>query len=155
MPKTAKEIIDKLNLIKHTEGGYYRRIYQSSVQIDSYNNRPIKTAIYYLLESQDFSCWHRIKSDEIWHYYAGSDLVIHQINGHGILSSTYLGNLLVNEAAQPQCIISAGNWFSAEVLSSKSFTLAGCTVSPGFEDNDLEIGERINLIKQYPQYEDI
>jgi predicted cupin superfamily sugar epimerase len=156
MNSDVKEIIKKLKLSKHIEGGYYKRTYQSSLTTDCPNGaRSINTAIYYLLESHDFSCWHRLKSDEIWHYYAGSDLVIHQIDGKDNLFSTFLGNLLRSTDAKPQCIIPAGNWFSAEVLSPESFTLVGCTVAPGFDFGDFEIGERKNLLKRYPQYETI
>jgi predicted cupin superfamily sugar epimerase len=152
----ADKIIKKLNLSKHVEGGHFKRTYQSSFKIHSPNgDRLINTAIYYLLESHDFSCWHRLKSDEIWHYYAGSDLVIHQINDQGILFSTLLGNLLINTDAQPQRIVPAGNWFAAEVLVGESFTLLGCTVAPGFEYEDFEIADKENLIKQYPQHENI
>ena len=149
----AKKIIQRLHLSKHVEGGYYQRTYQSDVQIHlPYGNRPINTAIYYLLESDDFSAWHRLKGDEIFHYYAGSDLIIHQIDRQGVFSSTCVGSILTNDATRSQFMISAGNWFAAEVALPNSFTLVGCTVSPGFTYEDLEIADRNELLAQYPQY---
>lgn len=156
MNNKLKNIIDKLNLKPHVEGGYYNRTYQSSIEIQVNNKtRQINTAIYYLLEGDDFSCWHRLKSDEIWHYYCGSNLIVHQIDKNGILSSTVLGNLLEHPHTQPQCIIPAGNWFAAKVESPTSFTLLGCTVSPGFEYDDFEMGKKAELLNKYPQHEQI
>ncbi|OGT52872.1 MAG: hypothetical protein A3F17_01310 [Gammaproteobacteria bacterium RIFCSPHIGHO2_12_FULL_41_15] len=156
MNTNAKIIIDKLDLKPHIEGGYYKRTYQSAIDVNFDSKpRPINTAIYFLLESHDFSCWHRLKSDEIWHYYCGSNLIVHQINENGILLSTILGNLLEHPNIQPQCVIPASTWFSAEVQSTESFTLVGCTVAPGFEYDDFEMGDRANLLNKYPQHKEL
>jgi predicted cupin superfamily sugar epimerase len=156
MTDDVKKIINNLNLTKHIEGGYFKRTYQSDVQVVLKDgSRSITTAIYYLLESGDFSCWHRLKSDEIWHYYAGSTVVIHMINEKGVLESHYLGNLLTDFTLKPQCIIPSNTWFAAEVLSAESFVLIGCTVSPGFEFADFEVGQRNDLLKHFPQYEEL
>ncbi len=156
MNTNAKKIIDILELKPHIEGGYYKRTYQSAIDVNfDSKTRPINTAIYYLLESHDFSCWHRLKSDEIWHYYCGGNLLVHQINENGILSSTILGNLIEHPNVQPQCVIPAYTWFSAEVQSPESFTLMGCTVAPGFEYDDFEMGDRVKLLDKYPQHKEL
>src|SRR3990167_247083 len=147
---TAKSIIDKFNLTPHKEGGFYKKTYQSDATINLNNNtiRHINTAIYYLLESDDFSCWHRLKSDEMWHYYCGSDLTIYQINQHGHLTRNLLGNPLKHKNACPQYTVPSNKWFAATVNESNSFSLLGCTVSPGFDDADFEMGERKELLLQ-------
>ena len=73
------------------------------------------TSIYYLLRGNDFSAWHRIKSDEIWHHYKGSTVKIHVINKEGNLSTHLLGDSIKNQAAVFQVVIKAGCWFSAEI----------------------------------------
>lgn len=103
MNTDANQIIKKLNLKNHIEEGYFKRTYQSSLKFGlSYGERSMNTAIYYLLDSHNFSCWHRLKLDKIWLHYAGSDLILHQINEEGILLSTLLRNVLPNADATPQ-----------------------------------------------------
>lgn len=149
-------IIKHLALQPHVEGGYFKRTYQSSIEFNFKDRcRAINSAIYYLLKSDDFSCWHKLKSDEIWHHYCGSNVIIYQINIDGTLSSIKLGNLLDDPQAQPQYLIPADTWFSAEVEIADSFALVGCTVAPGFEFEDFEMGNRANLIKEYPQHKEI
>jgi len=158
---SAKDYIELLSLEKHIEGGYFCSYYRSANQVvilDSrYNTedkyRPSGTSIYFLLEKQDFSAWHRLKSDEIWHYYDGeSPIDIHIIDQNGKLTTHCLGNPSMTENASFQVLINSGNWFAAEVRDKESFGLVGCTVSPGFEYSDFELGDRESLIHQYPHY---
>ncbi len=153
----AKEIIDKFGLKPHVEGGYYKETFKSDVNVQLPNNtiRRINSAIYYLLESGDFSCWHRIKYKEIFHYYCGSSITIYQIEDNGKLTSMILGNPLECENALPQYLIPPGIWFAAVVNEPNSFSLLGCTVSPGFDFKDFEIGKRRDLLNQFPQHEEI
>ncbi len=158
----ANDIINYLKLQPHPEGGYYRRVYESAHWItsqdkDRYNNalRKAGSSIYYLLKETEFSAWHRIKSDEIWHYYKGSPIKIYSINEQGILITYLLGDPSINENAIFQAAIPADTWFAAELIDQTSFSLIGCTVSPGFEFNDWEIGNRNVLIKKFPQHESI
>jgi len=156
MNNTVKEIIHKLGLESHVEGGYYKRTYQSPLQVNlGGKTRFINTAIYYLLQSGDFSCWHRIKSDEIWHYYCGSNLILHTIAENGTYTATRLGNMLENSDAVAQLVIPANTWFAADIETQNSFTLVGCTVSPGFDFEDFEIGKLNFLLQQFPQHEKI
>ncbi len=151
---SAKELINTLNLQPHPEGGYYKRTYASahSIMLANSQRRLIGSAIYYLLESRDFSCWHRLNADETWHYYCGSPLCIYEINPAGELVETHLGNPLTHSNMQPQYTVYAGRWFAATVEESNSFSLVGCTVAPGFEFADFEMGEREALLQHYPQH---
>jgi predicted cupin superfamily sugar epimerase len=158
MKKTAAYWIEKLNLVEHAEGGYYREIYRSSETIaadhlpDRYDgSRSFSTSIYYLLKGSDFSAFHRLRSDEIWHFYTGSSLTIYLINQQGVLSQILLGTNFDNGEVF-QAVISAGCWFAVRINNPESFSLAGCTIAPGFDFNDFEIGDRGGLIKLFPQH---
>lgn len=147
----AKEWVKKLGLKKHPEGGYFRETFRSRIQISApgfSGDRSASTAIYYLLESGQFSAFHRIKSDELWHLYAGSSLVIHVIDG-GKMSTLTLGK---EKGQEPQAAVKAGCWFAASVARPQSYSLAGCTVAPGFEFVDWEIGKREELLSKYPKH---
>jgi len=153
----AKILIDRLQMQPLIEGGYYRETYKSNTPIKvGDHSRLINSAIYYLLESNDFSCWHRLKSDEIWHYYCGSALTLYEIDTTTKqLSQTLLGNPLELTHARPQHLVPAETWFAACVNAPDSFTLLGCTVAPGFDFADYEIGKRHELLKHYPQHDKI
>jgi predicted cupin superfamily sugar epimerase len=148
--KDAARWIKKLKLEKHPEGGYFKQTYQSDliVNIAGYEGpRRIATAIHYLLVGNEFSAFHRIKSDEMWHYYAGSSLTIYEIND-GKLSKIKIGK---GKREDPQFTIKANTWFAAS-LDDKSYCLLGCTVSPGFDYRDWELGNREELVRMYPQH---
>lgn len=153
----AKIFIDRLKMKPHIEGGYYLETYKSNTAVKVGNStRFINTAIYYLLESNDFSCWHRLRSDEIWHYYCGSTLTLYQIDqATGQLSQTLLGNPLEFDNARSQYLVPAETWFAARANAPDSFTLVGCTVAPGFDFADYDIGKRHELLKHYPQHNKI
>jgi len=153
--------IKKLNLLKHPEGGYYREIYRSNEVIDTsglpnryFGNRAFSTSIYYLLKSGDLSAFHRLKSDEIWHFYLGSPLLLLMIDDEGQLSGQILGND-PEQDEQLQIVIGKGCWFAASVLLPDSYSLMGCSVSPGFDFNDFELAKRDKLLKEFPQYHEI
>ena len=113
--------------------------------------RPVSTAIYFLLEGEDFSAFHRLRSDELWHFYAGSPITVHVIEPEGSHSELQLGR--DPDAGEVlQAVAKAGRWFASEVRDATSFTLAGCTVAPGFDFADFELGKRSDLIKLYPQH---
>ncbi len=148
--------IQKLKLQPHPEGGWFKETYRSPERVAAEalpgrftGKRNFSTAIYYLLEKGDFSAFHRIKSDEIWHFYAGDSLEIIEINSEGEKVNHYLGLDAENDSV-PQVVIPAGSWFAARPLGS--YTLAGCTVSPGFDFNDFEMASRGELLKQFPQH---
>lgn len=123
----ARDIIDHLGLEPHPEGGWFKEMYRDDVDIDG---RAICTSIYYLLEQGQRSHWHKVDAVEIWHFYAGAPLQL-SMSPDGRASSTFqLGNDVLNGQA-PQLIVPKDHWQSAETMGS--YTLVGCTVSPGFE----------------------
>jgi uncharacterized protein len=154
----AKHWREVLDLIPHPEGGFYRQNYRSSEAIARHHlparfdgPRVFATAIYFLLESADFSAFHRIRQDEIWHFYAGSPLIIHEIDPRGEHKTTKIGADWQKQEF-PQAIVPAGHLFGATVSELDSFALVGCTVAPGFEFGDLELPCRTELLQQYPQH---
>lgn len=156
MKRTADFWIQELNLEKHPEGGWFREVYRSSENLsktclpDRYNDRrAMATSIYFLLEENDFSVFHRIKSDETWHFYDGSPLELHTIDKYGTHAILELGLEAQNQQS-PQITIPFGTWFSAR--SKGDYTLVGCTVAPGFDFNDFEMGSYKALLKTFPQH---
>jgi uncharacterized protein len=156
----ANTWIQDLCLTSHPEGGFYREVYRAAEKLDAtalpdrFNGkRSISTAIYYLLQAGDFSAFHRIKSDEIWHFYAGGALELIVIYPDGRLGNLRLGN--GQSGNRPMHIIPHGSWFAARPLQGIAYSLVGCTVAPGFDFNDFEMAERIQLINDYPQYSDL
>jgi len=159
-PPTAGELIKQLNLVRHPEGGWFCESYRSdeSVSGDALperfgGRRAFSTAIYFLLESGDISVMHRLKSDEIWHYYAGSSLSIHVILPDGSYQLYCLGGDL-GSGDQYQVVVRSGCWFGAEPAGGE-FSLAGCTVSPGFDFADFEMADRRELSARYPEHIDL
>lgn len=155
MIPTPEFWIKKLDLVPHPEGGYYREVYRSpflteiKTPDDRYeDNRNPGTSIYYLLEKDNFSGFHRLKSDEIWHFYTGSDIIIHQIDPSGNYTKILLGTS-DPEVCHLQHIIPAGIWFSAELADKSGYGLAGCTVFPGFDFRDFELGSEKELYEQF------
>ncbi len=161
MNPEAKKYIIQLNLRPHPEGGYFRENYRSGEIIvpDGLPERFKKkiaasTSIYFLLEEKQVSNFHRIKSDEIWHYYDGCGVNIFAIDNSGLLSQFKLGkNIEMNEVFQ--VVVKNNNWFAAELIDKKSFCLVGCTVSPGFDFEDFELAKREELTKAFPRHKEI
>ncbi|MCF8234369.1 MAG: cupin domain-containing protein [Bacteroidales bacterium] len=161
MKKTAAYWIDGLGLEKHPEGGYFKEIYRSdeehhqSVLPERYGgNRNFGTAIYFLLDRDDFSAFHRLNSDEAWHLYDGGPLLIHMIDPEGNHSTSKLGlDLEKNES--PFAIMPRGCWFAAELIDKSNYALLGCTVAPGFHFDDFVLAESKELIRQFPQHKEL
>lgn len=158
---TADYWINHLKLDIHPEGGAYCRIYTSSLLIDKeslsenfHDSRPSCTHIYYLLQQNEFSAFHRIRSDELWHFYDGDTLVIYEINKDGSLTEHLLGkNSQAGES--PFCFIKASNWFAAKLKPGGNFVLTGCTVSPGFDFAEFEMATKNELILKYPRLKEL
>lgn len=158
MKQPARYYINSLKLLAHPEGGYYRETYRSEQSLlqaglpSAYDgDRSISTAIYYLLEEDQVSRFHRMKSDEIFHFYAGDPLIVHSIDQAGNHREQILG-LDIDCGHAPQAYISGGDWFGAEVIQGGNYSLVGCTVAPGFEFADFEIGEREALLTKFPKH---
>lgn len=161
MVKSAQYWIDKLNLIPHPEGGYYRETYRSELSIAREalpqqfpGPRLVSTAIYFLVEGNNFSAFHRLRSDELWHFHAGGPITVHVIEPDGAYSEIQLGS--DPEAGEVfQAAVKAGRWFASRVRNPRSFGLAGCTVAPGFDFADFELGKRSELAGLYPQHRNL
>ena len=145
--KQAKYWIEKLELEKHPEGGWFKEIYRSSDIIsrralpnDFNGDRNCSTSIYYLLENEDFSSFHRIHSDEIWHYYMGSSSIEIISIQQGELKRQLLGND-PDSNQNLQIVVPKNTWFAAQLVLRKGYALVGCTVSPGFHFNDFELAD--------------
>lgn len=155
--KLARFWIKKLKLDKHPEGGYFTNTYISDKKIDlrDYDGfRYSCTAIYYLLTGNQFASFHVMKSDEIWHFYSGSSLTLHIIDSKGLMNKILVGPNL-DEGEMFQVIVKSGCWFAASINEKKSYSLVGCTVSPGFDYRDWKIGNRKILSEKYPQHKRI
>jgi uncharacterized protein len=139
--KLAKFWLKKLHLDEHPEGGYFAMTYKKShkiIKLSEYNGtRSLFTTIYYLLTGNQFSSFHILKSDEIWHFYSGSSLTLHIINSIGSLSNLVLGPNF-KEGEMFQAVVNAGCWFAASINEKKSYSLVGCSVSL---DLIIEIGK--------------
>lgn len=161
MNAEARNYIEKLQLEPHPEGGFFKEVYRSGEIIQPEGlperfrkGRVFSTSIYFLLVGRQVSNFHRIKSDEIWHYYDGSGVNIFEIDSTGLLSQHKLGKD-TGKGEEFQVVINSNNWFAAELIDKKSFCLVGCTVSPGFEFSDFELAARQDLIKTFPQHRDL
>jgi hypothetical protein len=152
----ADDYIKILNLEKHPEGGYFREIYRSAGTFESgvTGKRNFSTSIYFLLKGDEVSNFHRIKSDEVWHHYTGSSVKISMINIDGSVNTIVVGkNIPAGEMFQ--FVVPAGVWFAAEVIDNDSFTLVGCTVSPGFDFEDFQLASRETLLSEYPEHAEL
>jgi predicted cupin superfamily sugar epimerase len=110
----------------------------------------ISTAILFLLLNRQFSAFHRIRSDEIWHFHCGATVLLHVLKPDGNYACIELG--LNPPAALPQAVVPAGSWFAAEVKGRRGFSLVSCTVAPGFDFADFELARRNKLTKAYPAH---
>jgi uncharacterized protein len=153
--------VKRLRLEPHPEGGYFRQTYRSELRIKREalppgfgGDRAASTAIYFLLEGKNFSAFHRLRSDEVWHFYIGAPVSVHVIEPSGKYSTITLGN--DPEARQVfQALVPAGCWFASHMADWESFALVGCTVAPGFDFADFELGQRDALRVSYPECGDL
>lgn len=157
----ASQFIDELGLERHPEGGWFRETYRAKETVSpaalpqQFNSeRSFCTAIYFLLEKGTVSALHRIKSDELWHFYAGARLTIHVITPEGDYWSLLLGADLPGGDSF-QAVVPAGCWFGTELSGEGDFSLVGCTVAPGFDFADFALGTRAELQQQFPAHTEI
>ncbi|VVE87653.1 cupin domain-containing protein [Pandoraea bronchicola] len=155
---SAADLVTALALEPHPEGGHYRETYRASGTIaeealpEGFSGpRNISTAILYLLEADDFSAFHRIRSDEIWHFHLGGTLWIHEIDPAGKLTTTWLGSDVAG-GEHLQHVVRAGHWFAAQPAPSTRYSLVGCTVAPGFAFEDFELADPAALAAQWPAH---
>ncbi|MEL6172516.1 MAG: cupin domain-containing protein [Pseudomonadota bacterium] len=128
----ADDIIKELDLAPHPEGGFFRETWRAKG-----TGRASGTAIYFLLRGEDSNRWHKVDAAEVWHYYAGSPLVLSISNtDQGPATDHTLGPSL-SRGHRPQVIVPEGDWQMARCTGS--YTLVGCTVSPGFEFENFQL----------------
>lgn len=159
MQVTVQQLIEQFGLIPHPEGGCYKETYRSTEFISKQalperftGQRFHSSAIYFLLVQGNFSAFHRIKSDECWHFYAGDTLCVHMISPSGQLTTIYLGN---KPGTVYQYVVPAGYWFASETAPGGSFSFVGCTVAPAFDFADFELADSNTLAQQFPQHSEI
>lgn len=142
-PLDPTAVIRRLGLLPHPEGGYYRETFRSACMLDlpDGRRRPASTAIHFLLPAGTWSGWHRVASDEVWHHYSGGALRLHLLGGVSVRLSE----------EQPQQVVPAGVWQAAEPEGEA--VLCGCTVAPGFDFADFELGSVEQLLASYPDEE--
>lgn len=152
--------VSSLSLSPHPEGGYFKETYRSSDSIpagtfgDRFSgSRSVSTGIFYLLEAGDFSAFHRIRSDEMWHFYAGGSLELHVLHD-GKHQVVRIGRD-VQRGEHLQFVVPAGAWFASTPVEGASYSLLGCTVSPGFDFNDFEMASRSALIATFPLHGEV
>ncbi len=158
MPSPAHRYITQLNLTAHIEGGAFKEIYRSPLVLpeevltpEHGGDRNAMTSIYFLLQYGEFSAFHRIASDELWHFYYGGVLCIYEIDKSGVLTKHLLGKDIA-AGERPMVCIKAGSWFGSRVEEAGGYTLCGCTVAPGFDFADFELAARAALMELYPQH---
>ncbi len=156
MHTTVAQLIQQFDLLPHPEGGYYKETYRSVELIsrealpDRFKDgRYYSSAIYFLLEQGNFSAFHRIQSDECWHFYAGDTLLVHMISPEGVATTIQLGN---TPNTVYQYMVPAGYWFASETAPGGSFSFVGCTVAPAFDFADFELAKAEGLAGAYPQH---
>jgi len=157
MPDDAQIWIDRLDLEAHPEGGYYREIYRTEEHIPAAvlparfdDGRDVAALIYFLLPGPSFSALHRIRQDEVWHFYTGAPITLHQIAPDGTYVTCTLSRA-VDDGHRLHTVVPAGTWFGATVATD-DYALVGCTTAPAFDFADFELADRAALIEDYPQH---
>jgi len=156
---TADEIRKRLKLQPHpAEGGYFVETYRAEhllapdVLPAGYPGaRAVSTAIYYLLTPDSFSAMHRLRGDEIFHFYLGDPVELLQIKANGAGEVIVLGQDIV-AGMRPQHVVPGGAWQGSRLRAGGKYALLGTTVAPGFDYQDFEVGEREELVAEYPQF---
>lgn len=149
MHAEAQAWIHHLSLAPHPEGGWYRETYKSDTLVETARGpRPAGTVIYFLLAGDDVSHLHRLAGDEIWHFYAGGPLTIHLLETDGRRS------LKLGPDAR-QAVVPAQTWFGARLNPGTDYALVGCTMAPGFDFADFELGAKAELLARFPQQREL
>ena len=155
---TAKQLVEQYHLQPHPEGGWYKETYRSNELIPRNalperfsGERSFSTAIYFLLEASNFSAFHRIRSDECWHFYAGGPLLIYIISQLGKMEIIELGSDITTGQLF-QYVVPADCWFASRPAPGSSYSFVGCTVAPGFEFADFELANASELSELYPSH---
>lgn len=154
--KPAEYWIEKLQLQKHPEGGWFKEVYRSEDIISSAalpvgfsGDRSCSTSIFFLLQKEEFSAIHRIKSDELWHYYSGNSAIEILMIENGKLKKQLVGSD-IERGELFQFSVTKNTWFGARLTNTTGYALVGCTVSPGFHFDDFELADE-RLLQKLPE----
>jgi uncharacterized protein len=154
MPRTPEvaELVRRLSLTPHPEGGWYRETHRSAQLVHSaeHGERAAFTSILFLLEAPQVSRFHRIDAEELWNWHAGSPLDVQVLAEGGTGGQRTTHHLGPSADECFQAVVPAGSWFAAEVASPGSWSLVGCVVAPGFEFRRFEMADRKELLANYP-----
>lgn len=156
----VETLVRELDLKPHPEGGYYKEVYRAKGEIPEtslpgYDGaRNFATSIYFLLTKENFSAFHTIRQDELWHHYEGDALEVHVLTKDGLHQVINLGKEL-EAGQQPQGVVYGGDVFGSRVAEGGEYALVGCTVAPGFDFKDFQLDEREQLLSSYPKYSQI
>ena len=159
--RSLRSLISTLELKPHPEGGWFREVFRSSDRFapsalpERYlGSRSAMTSIYFLLGAGEMSHFHRLRSDEVWHFYDGMPLTLHLLHPDGAYSMVRLGRdpLKGHQFLVP---VPRGTWMGAEGPPGRKYSLVGCTVAPGFDFADFELARGEELRSLYPDRSDI
>ena len=148
----SKLLIESLELKKHPEGGYYKETYRSAQTLDG-QDRQLLTSIYFLLTAENVSRFHRIKSDELWYFHAGSPLIVHTLSERGH-EQHHLG-LDLSKGQQPFLWIPKDTIFGSSILDAEGYALVSCAVAPGFDFRDFELFTAEQLLLKFAAHREI
>ena len=158
---SPEQLIQQYELAPHPEGGWYKETYRSKEAIAAAalperftGQRVFSTAIYFLLETGNFSAFHKIRSDECWHFYTGDPLEVYVLKPEGSLDVIHLGSDISKQQVF-QYVVPANCWFASRPSPDSKFSFVGCTVAPGFDFADFELATADNLIDEFPQHKDL
>ena len=153
----AAELVRRLSLEPHPEGGFFREVHRGTARITSAaheGERSALTHIEFLLEGESFSAWHVVVSDELWHHYAGDPLELHLLHpADGAAPARHHVVILGRELERgqvPHAVVPAGVFQAARTLGA--YSLMGCTVAPGFEFRDFSMPGRAELLGRFPDH---
>jgi len=155
---TAEELIKKLGLKPHKEGGWFAESWRASERLAVnalppryFGARSLSTAIYYLMTPESFSRLHRLRSDEIFHFYLGDPVEFLLIGAEGKGTTIIAGpDVMADQVLQ--LVVRRGTWQGARLVKGGKFALLGTTIAPGFEYDDFEEGDIAVLARQYPAF---
>lgn len=158
---TAHDWIDHLSMRLHPEGGWFSESYTKAplflptLSSQYYSSeRRLYSSIYYLLEEGDFSAFHQLETDEMWHHYQGGVLRVFMIDSSGSLTVRRLGGDAAGGAVF-QLLVPHHTWFAVEPEAGSGFALCGCTLTPGYSDEDFRMAKRDELIEIFPLHSDL
>jgi uncharacterized protein len=153
--KSREFWIKRLCLTEHPEGGYYRYEFSSGVLRKTSKGRERKeySGIYFLVTNDSPSRFHRMRSDEIWHYHIGDPLTMHVIDALGRYRQICIGPN-IDHGQMLSAVMRAG-WIFGASVDSGDFTLVSCTAVPGFDESDYKLFTQSELIEKFPKYKNI